>query len=200
MHASCPSLCCTSRRDASHHIDFAVFTTQPVGAASTSGVTLETLPFDNLSLRALPLDPVLRNKVRTVADACFSRVTPVPLQSPKLVATSAGALQLLGLGASEIARPEFVEYVSGDAVLPGAEPAAHCYCGHQFGNFVGQLGDGTVMYLGEIVNEVCVWGGGPSPVLWTGDGLMWWCRTDSGKVQRGQGPFQLDGGAGGRFR
>uniref|UniRef100_A0AAZ3PRT5 Selenoprotein O n=1 Tax=Oncorhynchus tshawytscha TaxID=74940 RepID=A0AAZ3PRT5_ONCTS len=23
--------------------------------------------------------------------------------------------------------------------MPGSEPAAHCYCGHQFGSFAGQL-------------------------------------------------------------
>jgi hypothetical protein len=37
----------------------------------------------------------------------------------------------------------------------GSRPAAHVYCGHQFGNFAGQLGDGATMYLGEVVNQVC---------------------------------------------
>ena len=47
-------------------------------------------------------------------------------------------------------RPEFVEVMAGNSLLPGMEPAAHCYCGHQFGNFAGQLGDGAVTYLGEV--------------------------------------------------
>ena len=34
----------------------------------------------------------------------------------------------------------------GSKVLPGSEPAAHCYCGHQFGAFSGQLGDGCAQY------------------------------------------------------
>lgn len=34
--------------------------------------------------------------------------------------------------------------------MPGAEPHSHCYCGHQFGSFAGQLGDGAAMYLGEV--------------------------------------------------
>uniref|UniRef100_A0A3Q0RHN7 Selenoprotein O n=1 Tax=Amphilophus citrinellus TaxID=61819 RepID=A0A3Q0RHN7_AMPCI len=34
--------------------------------------------------------------------------------------------------------------------MPGSEPAAHCYCGHQFGQFAGQLGDGAACYLGEV--------------------------------------------------
>lgn len=38
-------------------------------------------------------------------------------------------------------------------LIPGTEPAAHCYCGHQFGYFSGQLGDGATMYLGEVINS-----------------------------------------------
>lgn len=34
--------------------------------------------------------------------------------------------------------------------MPGAQPHAHTYCGHQFGSFAGQLGDGAAMYLGEV--------------------------------------------------
>ncbi|CAM9341192.1 unnamed protein product [Ectocarpus sp. 12 AP-2014] len=34
--------------------------------------------------------------------------------------------------------------------MPGAQPHAHAYCGHQFGSFAGQLGDGAAMYLGEV--------------------------------------------------
>lgn len=54
----------------------------------------------------------------------------------------------------QITCPEFVEYFSGNRALSGAEPAAHCYCGHQFGYFSGQLGDGAAMYLGEVVNSL----------------------------------------------
>ena len=61
-------------------------------------------------------------------------------------------------------------------VLPGAEPAAHCYCGHQFGYFSGQLGDGATMYLGEVVNskgerwEIQFKGAGKTPYSRTADG------------------------------
>jgi hypothetical protein len=50
----------------------------------------------------------------------------------------------------QVERPEFVEVLSGNRLLPGSEPAAHCYCGYQFGYFSGQLGDGAAMYLGEV--------------------------------------------------
>ena len=57
----------------------------------------------------------------------------------------------------------------GNALLPGTEPAAHCYCGHQFGQFAGQLGDGAAMYLGEVCTEagerweLQLKGAGPTP-------------------------------------
>lgn len=33
----------------------------------------------------------------------------------------------------------------GNTILPGSSPAAHCYAGHQFGSFAGQLGDGAAI-------------------------------------------------------
>lgn len=83
--------------------------------------------------------------------ACFSRVQPQPLVNPKFVAVSEPALALLGLNAEEVLRdPLGPEYLSGSKLMPGSEPAAHCYCGHQFGHFAGQLGDGAACYLGEV--------------------------------------------------
>ncbi len=50
-------------------------------------------------------------------------------------------------------RPEFAEVMAGNRTLPGMDTAAHCYCGHQFGNFAGQLGDGAAIYLGEVCHS-----------------------------------------------
>ena len=52
-----------------------------------------------------------------------------------------------GLYGLQVSRPEFVEYLCGNRVLPGSEPASHCYCGHQFGHFAGQLGDGCAQLV-----------------------------------------------------
>lgn len=106
---------------------------------------LESLKFDNRTINQLPIDSVKENYVRTVNGACFSRVTPTPVDNPKLVVYSPTALSLLDLTPDEIESEVFVEYFSGNKVLPGSEPAAHCYCGHQFGYFSGQLGDGAAM-------------------------------------------------------
>lgn len=115
--------------------------------------TLETLNFDNLALRSLPIDKESKNYVRQVSGACFSRVQPAPVENAQTVALSAQAMSLLDLTEEELKRDDFADYFSGNKLLPGAEPSAHCYCGHQFGYFSGQLGDGAAMYLGEVVNK-----------------------------------------------
>ncbi|HKP71403.1 MAG TPA: YdiU family protein, partial [Pyrinomonadaceae bacterium] len=46
----------------------------------------------------------------------------------------------------------FVEYFSGAQTLPGADPLAMLYAGHQFGSYVPQLGDGRAILLGEVRN------------------------------------------------
>lgn len=113
--------------------------------------SLERLEFDNVALKKLPLDPSEEQGVRQVKGACFSRVTPQPLTKPRFVAVSHQAQALLGLDGEEVVNdPLGPEYLSGSKVMPGSEPAAHCYCGHQFGQFAGQLGDGAACYLGEV--------------------------------------------------
>lgn len=114
--------------------------------------TLESLNFNNLALRSLPIDKENKNVIRQVEGACFSLAQPTPVANPRLVAFSSSALSLLDLSLSEVSRPEFVQYMSGNRPLPGSQTAAHCYCGHQSGYFSGQLGDGAAMYVGEVLN------------------------------------------------
>lgn len=67
--------------------------------------------------------------------------------------------------------------MGGNLEIKGAEPAAHCYCGHQFGYFAGQLGDGAAMYLGEIVNQK----GERWEIQFKGAGLTPYSRTADGR-------------------
>ncbi|KAM7433522.1 hypothetical protein ABFA07_016237 [Porites harrisoni] len=145
------NLCCK-------HVHFKLFCTsfeKELGdfKMASGNVTLETLNFDNLALRTLPIDKETKNYVRQVSGACFSRVEPAPVENARTVAYSSQAMSLLDLPQEELKRDDFPEYFSGNKLLPGAEPSAHCYCGHQFGYFSGQLGDGAAMYLGEVVNK-----------------------------------------------
>lgn len=137
---------------------------------------METLKFDNRALQQLPLDSDEQNYVRTVSGACFSRVRPTPVDNPILVSHSKEALSLLDIDPNKESIEKLVKYFSGNNVLPGSEPAAHCYCGHQFGYFSGQLGDGATMYLGEVINgrgerwELQLKGAGKTPYSRTADG------------------------------
>lgn len=138
--------------------------------------TLETLKFDNLVLGELPIDPIKENHIRQVPGACFSLVQPEPVKNPQMVAYSHSAMALLDLDDKQMSRPEAAEYFSGNKLLPGSQTAAHCYCGHQFGYFSGQLGDGAAMYLGEVINlknerwEIQIKGSGPTPYSRHSDG------------------------------
>ena len=107
--------------------------------------TLESLNFNNLAVSSLPIDKETNNVIRQVKGACFTLVEPAPVENPCVVAYSLAALSLLDLPLSEVSRPEFVQYMSGNRLFPGSQTAAHCYCGHQSGYFSGQLGDGAAM-------------------------------------------------------
>ena len=107
--------------------------------------TLESLNFDNLVLRSLPIDPSEEIHPRQVKGACFSKMKLSPVANPETVAVSGSALKLLDLTEEQWKRTEFSEFFGGNRKLHGSQPAAHCYCGHQFGYFAGQLGDGAAM-------------------------------------------------------
>lgn len=107
---------------------------------------LANLKFDNAVLRDLPLDKEHGSRQRTVNGACFSLVEPTAVDKPALVGYSSDALSLLGLDVDDALKDEdFVQYFAGNKIFDGSQPAAHCYCGHQFGYFSGQLGDGAAM-------------------------------------------------------
>jgi len=134
------------------------------------------LPFDNRNLRELPVDPkkFVVGESRQVPNAIFSRVELQPVQNPRLVAKSDSALALVGLPSTDD-EEQLTQYLAGNMLMPGSEPYAHCYCGHQFGGFAGQLGDGAAMYLGEVVEggkrlELQLKGAGKTPYSRSSDG------------------------------
>jgi uncharacterized protein YdiU (UPF0061 family) len=146
---------------------------------SMSAIT--DLTFDNRNVNDLPVDTSTKSKTsRPVPNAIFSIVEPTPVKNPKLMAFSTAVFSdLLGLRSPADAEEErvYAEYFGGNKVIPGSRPAAHCYCGHQFGSFAGQLGDGATMYLGEVLNpttgkrwELQLKGAGKTPFSRTADG------------------------------
>ena len=109
--------------------------------------------------------------------ALFSRVTPTPTAAPKLVAGSVECAGLIGLAPGEIETEDFARVFSGNGLVPGMDPFAMTYGGHQFGHWAGQLGDGRAINLGEVMGSdgrgwnLQLKGAGPTPYSRTADGL-----------------------------
>ena len=57
---------------------------------------------------------------------------------------------------------QLLSYFSGNAVPENASAIATAYAGHQFGNFVPQLGDGRAILIGELIDEA----GKLNDILW----------------------------------
>ncbi|MBL8461267.1 MAG: YdiU family protein, partial [Thauera sp.] len=137
---------------------------------------MRALRFDNRFVRELPADPEAENHVRPVHGACYSRVMPTPVRAPRLLAWSREVAHILGLEEADVRSAEFARVFGGNGLLPGMEPYAACYGGHQFGNWAGQLGDGRAITLGESINargerwELQLKGAGPTPYSRFADG------------------------------
>jgi uncharacterized protein YdiU (UPF0061 family) len=134
------------------------------------------LVFDNSFTRQLPGDPDPRNNTRQVRGACWSAVMPTPVSAPHLLAWSREMAAALDLDAQSMQSPTLLDALAGNGLLPGMQPYAACYGGHQFGNWAGQLGDGRAISLGETVNsagqrwELQLKGAGPTPYSRRADG------------------------------
>ena len=106
----------------------------------------------------------------------YTRLNPTPLPAPYLISFNPEAAQLIDLDSAEISRADFAEHFSGNRLPPKAEPLAMLYAGHQFGQFVPQLGDGRAILLGEIRNragelwDIQLKGAGITPYSRQGDG------------------------------
>ncbi|OYY74200.1 MAG: hypothetical protein B7Y40_05520 [Gammaproteobacteria bacterium 28-57-27] len=113
---------------------------------------LEQLRLDNSYVRELPADPEQHPGARQIYAACYSHIKPTPVRAPKLLACAHETATLLGLDTDECSTPAFADIFSGNTLLPGMQPYAACYGGHQFGHWAGQLGDGRAINLAEVIN------------------------------------------------
>jgi uncharacterized protein YdiU (UPF0061 family) len=124
--------------------------------------TLHQLNFDN-SFARLPA-------------GLFSRVQPTGFARPSLVAFNPDAAALLDLDTECTRTPDFAACFGGQKLLPGSEPLAMKYTGHQFGVYNPELGDGRGLLLGEVANargerwDLHLKGAGKTPYSRFGDG------------------------------
>lgn len=139
-------------------------------------VDLCDLRFDNSFVRELPGDPELRNVPRAVRNACYTRVDPTPVPSPQLLAWADPVGEMLGISRPDSRTGPVAEVLGGNRVLPGMQPYAARYGGHQFGQWAGQLGDGRAITLAEVVcpdgtrHDLQLKGAGGTPYSRTADG------------------------------
>jgi uncharacterized protein YdiU (UPF0061 family) len=119
-----------------------------------------------------PLD----NSYARLPDRFYARLAPTPVATPKLVKLNVALARQLGLDPDVLASPDGAQMLAGNRLPDGAEPLAMVYAGHQFGNFVPQLGDGRALLLGEVVDaggvrrDIQLKGAGPTPFSRRGDG------------------------------
>lgn len=116
------------------------------------------------------------NSYALLPEQFHARVNPTAVRAPRLVKVNGRLAELLGLDAEALESAAGVEVLAGNRVAEGSQPLAMAYAGHQFGNFVPQLGDGRANLLGEVVGrdgvryDIQLKGAGRTPFSRGGDG------------------------------
>lgn len=119
------------------------------------------------------------NTYSKLPPACFEHVNPTPVKSPALIAVNDALAIQLGLDPTWLASDEGINMLSGNSVAEGSKTLAMAYAGHQFGNWVPQLGDGRAILLGEVLDsndhrhDIQLKGAGRTPYSRGGDGRNW---------------------------
>jgi uncharacterized protein YdiU (UPF0061 family) len=123
---------------------------------------MHNLPFDNSYARLGP--------------HFYSRQLPEPVPDPDLIRVNRPLARLLGIDADWLESETGVGFMAGNFMPSNADPVATVYGGHQFGNWVPQLGDGRAILVGELVAgdgeryDIQLKGSGRTPYSRGGDG------------------------------
>jgi serine/tyrosine/threonine adenylyltransferase len=116
-----------------------------------------------------------RSSYARLPERFFARVNPTPVAKPHLLKFNHALGVELGLDVGLDAET-LAQQFSGNSIPPGMEPVAMAYAGHQFGQFVPQLGDGRAILLGEALDragvrrDIHLKGSGRTPYSRGGDG------------------------------
>ncbi len=116
------------------------------------------------------------NSYARLPERLFARVSPAPAPAPRLLQLNRPLAEALGLDPDGLMRPEGLDILSGNCIASGSDPIAMAYAGHQFGNWVPQLGDGRAILIGEVIDrdgfrrDIQLKGAGRTPFSRMGDG------------------------------
>jgi uncharacterized protein YdiU (UPF0061 family) len=119
---------------------------------------------------------VFSNSYARLPEHFFARLSPTPVAKPRLIKFNELLASELGIHTRGLEPDELAAVFAGNVIPPGADPIAMAYAGHQFGNFVPQLGDGRAILLGEVVDrngerrDIQLKGAGRTPFSRRGDG------------------------------
>ena len=89
----------------------------------------------------------LSNSYIGLPEEFYQVVNPTPVKNPKTLIFNEDLADSLGI---KLRDEEVSNIFSGNGLPEDSVPIALNYAGHQFGNFVQQLGDGRAVLLGEI--------------------------------------------------
>lgn len=94
------------------------------------------------------------NSYNQLGEAFYQRTRPTPVENPQLLLWNSRLAEQLLIPTELTHDPlALAQIFSGNHFLPGSEPIAAAYAGHQFGHFVPQLGDGRAHLLGEVIDR-----------------------------------------------
>ena len=116
----------------------------------------------------------LKNTYSELPKDFHRAINPTPVSKPKVLSLNYALANDLSIDTSDEA--QLLSYFSGNAVPENASAIATAYAGHQFGNFVPQLGDGRAILIGELIdeagklNDIQLKGSGPTAFSRQGDG------------------------------
>ncbi|MEO3384937.1 protein adenylyltransferase SelO [Mesorhizobium sp. CAU 1741] len=118
----------------------------------------------------------IENTYADLPERFYAFTAPSPVAAPMLIKLNVSLAHELGLDPDDLASEEGVAMLAGNRFPQGIRPLAQAYAGHQFGNFVPQLGDGRALLIGEVVDreghrrDIQLKGSGPTRFSRNGDG------------------------------
>jgi len=93
-------------------------------------------------------NPLFNNSYFQQLPGFYTALSPTPLRGARLLYHSDDLAHELALP-TELFGAAHTDIWCGERLLPGMQPLAQVYSGHQFGVWAGQLGDGRGILLGE---------------------------------------------------
>ncbi|WP_260291210.1 protein adenylyltransferase SelO [Sedimenticola hydrogenitrophicus] len=124
----------------------------------------------------------LSNSYSELPGNFYAHVQTAPAPKPHLLAWNEDLARHLDLDELTQDRAHLARIFSGSEPLPGGVTIAIAYAGHQFGNFVPQLGDGRAALIAEAISPV---DGRAYDIQLKGSGLTPFSRNGDGKSPLG---------------